>query len=252
MFKSFSFLLVVVLAVFVTGGLTFAQVSPFKLDVIQDGFAGEYSTKDLRLSVDHRATADSSVSQIKNAEGQVIAESLIEKNIVTITIGDVALNFNLNQGQPTQNRVSALSESDTKKLAAFLGSEASAPIRIVLAELFKQKDRLTHRTLQGFLAMAMVVGEGPGAPPPVQAKVTCRSSSVFVQKTVSFRPFENARADDDCLGCCGPCYWGCTGCYTQACLAHDLCLGTYPATSEICMAMLALAINSTRLECPMV
>ena len=30
--------------------------------------------------------------------------------------------------------------------------------------------------------------------------------------------------DKDCTGCCGPACWGCTGCYTEECGAHDRCV----------------------------
>jgi hypothetical protein len=163
MYKShISLVLAVLVATFLTGIQTRAQISPFKMDVNPDGFSGEYSSQDLQLFVEFRSSsADSSVSRIKNSDGKVIAESLLVNKIVTIKIEDVVLTFNLNRGEPDPSRVSSLSDSDTKKLEAFLGSERSAPIRILLAELFKQKDRLAPRALQGFLAIAMVLGDGP-------------------------------------------------------------------------------------------
>ncbi len=30
---------------------------------------------------------------------------------------------------------------------------------------------------------------------------------------------------EECSGCCGPGCWGCTGVYSDECLAHDNCVG---------------------------
>jgi hypothetical protein len=47
-----------------------------------------------------------------------------------------------------------------------------------------------------------------------------------------------------CLGCCGPSCWGCTGCYTNACLAHDLCVMMQGYTAPKCNRLLFLAALS--------
>lgn len=53
-------------------------------------------------------------------------------------------------------------------------------------------------------------------------------------------------AGDDlsCLGCCGPGCWGCTGCYTQACLAHDLCVAAFGILDPRCNSIVYFAALS--------
>lgn len=63
-------------------------------------------------------------------------------------------------------------------------------------------------------------------------------------ETVPARYFPSGRGKESCLGCCGPSCWGCTGCYTRACLLHDLCVMTGNPTRPECNALLTLAAIS--------
>lgn len=57
-----------------------------------------------------------------------------------------------------------------------------------------------------------------------------------------FGSSEGCFGDADCNGCCGPGCGGCSGYYTNACLAHDNCVGNYGQTS--CFNLLPAAIAS--------
>lgn len=239
-----------------------AQVSELKLQTRQNGFSGVFTTEEnKKLLVEYQSsTSDSFISRIQTSDGQTLAEAVRDKDVITVTVKDVSLNFYLDKEKRKQRPET--SEEDKQKLKKYKLSKEFAPVRKLIAELIRQYAGSEKEQLKGFVIMSMVLGDGPGAPDASQAKANC-SSPKLVQMYASYRQQSQPKITnkliagksvssnlDQCFGCCGAACWGCTGCWTGACAAHDECVRRHDDyfASE-CMALLDDAIASMILEC---
>lgn len=239
-----------------------AQVVELKLQSTPDGFFGEYKEEGTTLFTELYTSNDYSVSRIQTSDKQTIVESVRDKNIVTVKISDTTLTFYIDQEALEGKKTTSLSESDEQNLEGFSTSKKSAPVRRLIAELIKQRATNEAERLKGFVVIAMVLGDGPGAPDNLQAKANCKSPKL-VQMYASYRPQNqpkamqsklaqrnnNSTVNNLCYGCCGPGCWGCTGCYTAACAEHDYCVERYGYTSRTCLYYLSRAIASMYWQC---
>lgn len=250
--KLMPLLSILVLLTVVNAIETAAQTSELKLQSAQNGFTGEYTSGNTKLFVEYQApTTDSSVSRIQNSDRQTLAETIRDKDTVTVKITDVTIAYYIGKGNLDNVRSPELSEAETQKLEAFSLSEQSAHIRKLIVELIKQKASADSVQLKGFVVIAMFLGDGPGAPEELQSKTNCNSPKL-VQMYASYRPQNQLyrkvkhsnvanktnTAVDQCHGCCGPGCWGCTGCYTSACAAHDTCVAERGYFHDYCMYLL--------------
>lgn len=240
---------------------TVAQTPELNIRSVKNGLRGEYKSGNKKLFVEHRVpTTDFSVSRIQNSNKQTIVETVFDKNVVTVKVKDVTLVFHLDKKNYENSKISELSEADVEKLRKFSLSEESAPIRKLIAELIKQKTGTEVGQLKGFVTIAMILGDGPGAPEELQSKANC-SSPKLVQMYASYRSQSPQKIQqsnaanttnstaNDCWGCCGAGCWSCTGCWTNACSQHDTCVVVWGYTHSYCMVMLAAAVASMRYEC---
>lgn len=258
-------LVMVLLVLMLSAGLTaieaIAQTSELKLQSKQNEFTGEYTAGNTKLFVELRASADdSTISRIQNYNKQTLVESIREKEVVTVKINDVTITYYMNAKNPEKSRASELSDADAQKLKKFSLSEESAYVRKLIAELIKQKAGTEVGQLKGFVTIAMILGDGPGAPEELQSKANC-SSPKLIQMYASYRSQSQTKVQhsnvanktssvvNDCQGCCGAGCWGCTGCYTNACDAHDNCVVIWGYTHPNCNGLLALAIASMYYQC---
>lgn len=236
-----------------------AKLGDVNLRPVLDGFRGEYNAGKQELLIEPwGSNSELLVSRILNSTGQIIVEAVQVPGSVTVRVTEVTLTITMNRTDPGKSTASELSEWDRRKLEEFSRSDASAAVREVLASIIRQKSRDRRAQIMGFLMIAMVLGDGPGAPDVQQSSRRCISPKfVYASYLVPSLQLDTQpiflRAGkstmDDCLGCCGPGCWGCTGCYTSACLAHDVCVGEYGAYHPTCMVLLAEAVASMCGEC---
>lgn len=91
--------------------------------------------------------------------GQTVVEAVQIPGAITVKLIDVTLTFYLDQTDPAKSRVSQLSDGDREKLQEFNRSDASVPIRQILASIIRQWSRDGKDRLMGFATIAMVVGD---------------------------------------------------------------------------------------------
>lgn len=219
-----------------------------------NGFSGVYVSNGKQLSIKFSQAGDYSLSRIETADKHTVAESVRNNKVITLTLADVNLTFYLD------GRGSAeLSKSDEEKLEIFRLSSESADVRKLIAELIVQRAATDASRLKGFVTIAMVLGDGPGAPEKSQAKANCNATKL-VQVFASYRPKTEGLRNHkwasasskigsaaNCMGCCGVGCWGCSGCWTGACWQHDNCVAQYGHWA--CTSYLDDAIASMYLQC---
>lgn len=239
-------------------GQVIGQVGEVNLKPVLDGFNGEYLTGNQKLIIEYRVSNSKlSVSRILNSSGQTIVEAVQVPGSVTVRVTHVTFTIYMNQTDPGNKNDSDLSEGDRRKLEQFSRSDASRVVREVLASIIRQKAPNGKDQLFGFLTIAMLLGDGPGAPDVQQSKVRCSppklifASYIMPSPQTAVFPTVGKSRMDDCHGCCGPGCWGCTGCYTTACAAHDTCVGIYGAYHETCIILFVAAVSSMCSECGM-
>lgn len=241
-----------------------AQDTKLKLNSIPNGFSGEYQSGDARLLVEsHSPAPDYTLSRIKTPEKRILAETIRNKEVVTVTLSDVTLTFHLDKESRAEKKSARLSTLDEEKLERFGLSEESAAVRKLIAELIVRRADVDPASIKGFIVIAMVLGDGPGTKDIAQAKANCDAPRL-VQMYASYRsdtrpsnePLRNHKFVTasstgspvvNCMGCCGPSCWGCDGCYTAACWQHDSCVGQHGQWS--CKHLLAEAIASMYFLC---
>lgn len=178
-------LLVLMLLVGLTATETTAQLT---LEDTETGFTGEYESGAPTLLVEYDAeSAESTVSKITNSSNQTIVESLREDNVVTVTIDGITITITMDSDDPEDSTISSLSPMHAIALEAFRTSEGSGPVRELIIELLKQKSS-EPTELRGFYVIAMILGDGPGAPAEddsEEAKTNC-SDPKLVQMYASY------------------------------------------------------------------
>lgn len=224
-----------------SGTNSMAQDEKLKLKSVPNGFSGEYDSSDARLLVDSHSPADDyTLSRIRTPDKRILAESIRNKDVVMVTLSDVTLTFHLDKKSRAEKKSAKLPTPDEEKLERFALSEESAAVRKLIAELIVQRASADPSSIKGFVVIAMVLGDGPGTPNNLQARASCDRPRL-VQMYASYRsdtrpsnePLRNHKLVTasstgssvvNCMGCCGPSCWGCTSCWTGACLQHDWCV----------------------------
>jgi len=124
-------------------------------------------------------------ASVGSQKSGTFAEGSFEKDHFRIRLGAVEIDSS-----------SPITEEQAELIAAFAATDDATQLRKMVQALYLEAPG-DARYLLALTAMVMVVDAGSGA---------------------------QAQAADDCFGCCGPGCWGCTGCYTKACRAHDQCV----------------------------
>jgi hypothetical protein len=173
------------------------------------GFAGSLKRDGVGLVFESYATPTGAVSRICSASGEVLTEIIVDKQagIFEYLVGGVALS-----GETTD-------EDAERAMRTFERADAALAAEHLLPALVRKLRASEPRALAALAANLTGYTAVPRGYSPNSSKAYC-------------------------LGCCGPSCWGCTGCYTQACLAHDLCAGFYGHASSRCLRLLYLAALS--------
>lgn len=136
------------------------QQAEISLKPVRDGFIGEYLSGNEKLFIEYRNSNSKRIeSRIKNVSGQTVVEAVQIPGAITVKLIDVTLTFYLDQTDPAKSRVSQHSDGDREKLQEFNRSDASVPIRQILASIIRQWSRDGKDRLMGFATIAMVVGD---------------------------------------------------------------------------------------------
>jgi len=151
---------------------------------------------------------ESFTASVGSQKSGTFAEGSFAKDHFWIRLGAVEIDS-----------ASPITEEQAEMIAAFAATEDATELRKMVQALYLEASA-EKRYLLALTAMVMVVDAGAGAP---------------------------AQAADDCFGCCGPGCWGCTGCYTKACRAHDQCVKDHGHLH--CLLGLIPAIWSLIAEC---
>jgi hypothetical protein len=177
--------------------------------------------------------------RILRPDHTLLAECIREGDIMTVKF-------------PTGNLIidlvnkTLLPDSDGNALSSFSVTEDAALIRDLLFNLSLHRTDKNQKLLVGFAVIALLLGEGPdegtmaGPLPKMKG-----SAPAFAQKVSYLKCTTNNSANfGECHGCCGPGCWGCSGCYTAACLAHDNCVNDNGYFTTACDALAVIAAAS--------
>ena len=240
--KSFALLTVFLLLLF---GLSFpgegarvvtpqdaAPIGDLRWTKHTDGFAGVYTFGKQNFAVEsYHPSRDFALTRILKPGGIKLIEILRSDQIVSLTVGDSTVSFDL--GDP-----SSFTEKEQSVLQSALDSQdARVGRRIVAATIFQLKrEGLEKRFLVGLGVASIVLGGEP--------RQTGLSSNL---STVTTAVIPEECSADNCLGCCGSGCTGCIGCCTEACQRHDACVRQFGQLR--CLILLPAAIVSIFLEC---
>jgi hypothetical protein len=173
------------------------------------GFFGTLKRGGVKIAFESRVTPVGAESRILSASGEVLTEVIVDESagIFEYRAGGVLLSNDTTD------------DESVRAMGTFAGEEAALAAEHLWPALTKRGYDPESRAMAALAAnltgYAMVSRAGPG----IDSKAGC-------------------------MGCCGPSCWGCTGCYTSACLAHDLCVMTFGYTSSQCNRLLVLAALS--------
>ena len=173
------------------------------------GFSGILARDGVRVAFESRATATGAESRILSADGEILTEVVVDAKAGTFDyrVGGISLSNDLSIAEAEQ-AVKAFDRAD-----AALAAEQLWP-------------SLTSR---GY----------PKNSPAMAALAANLTGYAAVPKE-----YFPVGGKSMCMGCCGPSCWGCTGCYTSACLAHDQCVARYGYLAARCYHILYLAALS--------
>lgn len=155
------------------------------------------------------ATPNRFVAEVSSESGGVFASGDFTRGGFTITLGDVKIDS-----------TKPITQAQADAIAAFGKSQEAKVLRKLHQSLILETATADRHYVVALSALVMVADSGAGAP---------------------------AQAANDCFGCCGPGCWGCTGCYTDACRAHDQCVADHGHLR--CLGGLIPAIGSLISEC---
>lgn len=178
MMKSMKLKLMVFLSVLLLVGINVtesaAQVSDLKLQPMQNGFSGVFTTDNNEnlFVIYQSSTSDYSISRIQDSEEKILAEAVRDKDVVSVTLKDIKLDFYSDKEKRKQRK--EISGSEKQKLKKYKLSKEFASVRKLIANLIKEYANEREK-IKGFVAIAMVLGDGPGAPDDSQAKANCSS-----------------------------------------------------------------------------
>jgi len=173
------------------------------------GIAGSLRRNGVEVVFESHATASRAESRILSSTGEVLSEVLVDSAAGTFEyrVGGVTLS-------------EQLTPEEAERVAGALAREEAALAAEHLWPALEGKGHSRRSREMAAIAANLTGYEMVGRQGPTD------------QLSIA------------CLGCCGPSCWGCSGCYTRACLAHDLCVSFYGYTSPRCMGLLYLAALS--------
>ncbi len=172
-------------------------------------FAGFLERGAVRVLFESRVTEWGAESRILSADGEVLTEVIVDGKAGTF---------------------------DYRAGGVSLSAELSAEEASTATRVFDREDA----ALAADLLWATLTARGFPKGSPAMA-VLAANLTGYVAVPEKFLP-DAGKAS--CTGCCGPSCWGCTGCYTAACLEHDLCVAAYGYLSPRCMRILYVAALS--------
>jgi hypothetical protein len=146
-----------------------------------------------------------------------------------------------------------LPQSDSNALSSFSITEEATLVRGLLYNLSLHRTDKNQKLLVGFAVIALLLGEGPpegasaGSLPKIKGQAHVTAQKVSYLKCTT----NNSANFGECHGCCGPGCWGCSGCYTAACLAHDDCVNENGYFTSACDVLAVVAVASM-VACAMV
>jgi hypothetical protein len=211
-------------------------------------------------------------SEMTRSDGGVLVEAVYEyqqptnRSILYITLGGVALTFDLNTEE-----VGPLTDADEAHLNAWLASEDGHLVQDTSVAIINNGPEQTEpELLLNFYAIAMLVDTNPPAESASRSLDKKKSSRAH---HASFKPAPKASAEksikncfapatsvarkgsllnhfagiQNCFGCCG---WGCycirdrggIAIYHQYCAQHDGCSGQYGRVARPCLRSLVGSI----------
>ncbi len=256
--KQIAFSILVFVIFLLTATTSKAQNSSLRIQTTLHGFSGLFTTEDNRqIFFEFRLQSPKSFSsRIETLAGQLLAETVLNNDVVTVTLKDVNLPVYLD---PTRRKQRPpLSMEDRQRLRDYQQSDQFVPVRQLITELIL-REQISRQQLKGFVAISMILGDRSGPPNSSQAKRVCPMPNA-TQALAFGGPTKEAKAVgaknhqkatvDQCYGCCGFACWGCGGCFTGACAAHDQCVTNHQNHFHPeCMSLLDDAIASMILEC---
>ncbi len=178
-------------------------------DIDGDDFAGTLERAGVRVFFESRATPGGAVSLIRSATGDILTEVIADEEAGTFEyrVGGIALS------ESTSREEMRLAQKAFARTDAALAAEH-------LWRTLTEKGFSPESRQMSALAANLT---GYGAVP---------------------RKYLTMGGKSACLGCCGPSCWGCTGCYTSACLEHDLCVAAHGYADPRCNQSLFFAALS--------
>ena len=173
------------------------------------GFAGTLKRNEERIAFESRATPGGAESRIFSSTGEILTEVVVDESagIFEYRAGGVALS-----------KETAAEETE-RAMRTFDSDEAALVAEHLWPTLLKSGYDPESRTMAALAA-------------------NLAGYAVVPRRRLQ------SNGKEFCLGCCGPSCWGCTGCYTNACLAHDLCVMIHGYTAPQCNRLLFLAALS--------
>lgn len=173
------------------------------------GIAGKLKRDRVEVTFEAFATPTGAESRIRTSTGEVLTEIIVDSvaGVFEYRAGGVTLSDNL-------------TPEEAERAASVFEREEAA---LIAEHLWP--------ALQG---------KGYS---PKSREMASLAANLTGYEVVSRRGPPNAQTDA-CFGCCGPGCWGCTGCYTGACAAHDACVARYGHANPLCATLLHMAAIS--------
>jgi len=173
------------------------------------GFAGILERDGVRVAFESRATPAGEESRILSADGEVLTEVVVDEKAGTFDyrVGGVSLSNDLSIAETEQ------------AMKAFDRADAALAAQHLWASL----------TSMGY---------------PKESRAMAALAANLTAYAAVPKEYFPVDGESMCMGCCGPSCWGCTGCYTNACLVHDMCVASYGYLAARCNRILYLAALS--------
>jgi hypothetical protein len=198
------------LSLLVAAGAARAEVAvEVRIDGDAAGFSGILERDGVRVAFESRATPTGAESRIVSADGEVLTEVIVDEKAGTFDyrVGGISLSSDLSIAE-TEQAMKSFDRADAALAAQHLWSSL----------------------------------ESMGYPKDSRA-MAALAANLTAYEAVP-KDYFPVGGDGMCMGCCGPSCWGCTGCYTSACLEHDRCVARYGYLAHRCNRILYLAALS--------
>lgn len=206
----------------------------------QEGVSGTYTIVSKVYSFDSTFLSKRAFrARILRPDNTLLVECLREGDtmLVKFPTGDLTIDM--------VKKKTALPDAESKALGSFSVTEEAALVRGLVYNLSLQRTDNNQKLLVGFAVIALLLGEGQPAGATGSFQKMKGQTPVVAQKVSYLKcPAKTSAAYGDCHGCCGAGCWGCTNCYTNACLAHDNCVNDLGYFHPVCQALSTWAAAS--------